>query len=60
MLACARDIVAERGLPGLYRGYVLTLLRAGPVSGVVLPMFDLSLAALERMAGPRRRGAAST
>eukprot|EP00316_Scyphosphaera_apsteinii_P024356 CAMPEP_0119319148 /NCGR_PEP_ID=MMETSP1333-20130426/48605_1 /TAXON_ID=418940 /ORGANISM="Scyphosphaera apsteinii, Strain RCC1455" /LENGTH=325 /DNA_ID=CAMNT_0007325489 /DNA_START=127 /DNA_END=1104 /DNA_ORIENTATION=- len=48
MLACARELLEEGGRLRLYRGYTYTLLRAGPVAGVLLPLFDLSLGALER------------
>ena len=49
MVACARALVAEGGVARLYRGFGFTLLRAGPVAGMVLPLFDLSLAGLEKL-----------
>jgi len=39
--------VAEGGWRRLYRGYGFTLLRAGPVAGVILPAFDGLLYAFE-------------
>jgi solute carrier family 25 carnitine/acylcarnitine transporter 20/29 len=47
-LACARKLVHDGGLRALYRGFWWTLLRAGPVAGVLLPCFDITLALLER------------
>ncbi|KAJ1447243.1 mitochondrial carrier domain-containing protein [Pelagophyceae sp. CCMP2097] len=43
----ARDLYKEGGLRRFYRGLFLTLLRAGPISGVLLPVYDYSLRALE-------------
>lgn len=48
LIASARALVAEGGVARLYRGIGFTLLRAGPVSGVILPLFDIVLAALEQ------------
>ena len=47
MLECARMLVREGGVARLYRGCGFTLLRAGPVAGVLLPLFDIMLAALD-------------
>lgn len=44
---CIHGLLAEGGIWRFYRGFLYTLSRAGPVSGVLLPMFDISLAALE-------------
>lgn len=49
MLTSMQDMMREGGLARLYRGFGFTLLRAGPVSGVLLPLFDVTLAALERL-----------
>ena len=51
VLGSLRAMLSEGGVARLYRGFGLTLLRAGPVSGVLLPLFDLTLAALERLSG---------
>jgi solute carrier family 25 (mitochondrial carnitine/acylcarnitine transporter), member 20/29 len=50
-------LLREGGTPRLFRGLGVTLLRAGPVSGVLLPTFDLSLAALQRTFGGDARTA---
>ena len=47
-IACARKLVHDGGVRALYRGYWWTLVRAGPVAGVLLPCFDITLALLER------------
>ena len=44
---CARALVAEGGLTRLYRGFGATMLRAGPVAGIILPCFELVLPWLE-------------
>ena len=49
VLSSMRALLSEGGVVRLYRGFGLTLLRAGPVSGVLLPLFDLTLAGLERL-----------
>jgi solute carrier family 25 carnitine/acylcarnitine transporter 20/29 len=49
MLACGRHVVARDGARGLYRGFGFTMLRAGPVAGVLLPFFDLALAFFQRL-----------
>jgi len=54
VLASLRAMVREGGVARLYRGFGLTLLRAGPVSGVLLPLFDVTLAALERLTASGR------
>lgn len=46
-LCCARQLYAEGGLTRLYRGFWPTILRAGPVAGIILPLFELTLAQLE-------------
>ena len=54
-LECARQVVAEGGgYRSLYRGFGYTMLRAGPVAGVILPFFDISLEAFERFAGEEK------
>lgn len=42
-LAAARACYAEHGLRGFFVGIRLTLLRAAPVAGVVLPINDYVL-----------------
>ena len=54
LFCSARRLVAEGGWRRLYRGYGFTLLRAGPVAGVILPAFDGLLYAFE--GGPREGG----
>ena len=46
-IECARALHAEGGLGRLYRGIVPTILRAGPVAGIMLPLFELILQRLE-------------
>jgi len=46
---CVRRLFAEGGYSRFYRGFVYTLIRAGPVAGVLLPLFDISLATLQKM-----------
>mmetsp|Transcript_38433 Transcript_38433/g.127281 ORF Transcript_38433/g.127281 Transcript_38433/m.127281 type:complete len:289 (-) Transcript_38433:73-939(-) len=46
-LACVRALLREDGPARLYRGYALTILRAGPVAGVILPTFEVVLPYLE-------------
>ena len=53
LVCSARRLVAEGGWRRLYRGYGFTLLRAGPVAGVILPAFDGLLYAFE---GRHREG----
>jgi solute carrier family 25 carnitine/acylcarnitine transporter 20/29 len=43
-----RALLAQGGVQRLYRGLGVTLLRAGPVSAVILPLFDLTLGVLEQ------------
>jgi len=38
---CVRQTVRECGVRGLFRGLSVTLLRAGPVAGFILPAYDL-------------------
>lgn len=47
LMACAQALWAEGGVRRLYRGFSFTLLRAGPVAAIILPIFDVTLAALE-------------
>jgi len=47
LIACARELIAEGGIRRLYRGYGFTILRAGPVAGLGLPVFELLLPKLE-------------
>ena len=46
LLSAVRTLLAEGGLPRLYRGVGHAMLRAGPVSGVILPLYDVCLSAL--------------
>ena len=48
----ARALVAEGGVRRLYGGLMPTLLRGFCIGGIQLPLFDLSLAALERWSTP--------
>ena len=41
VVAAARETYAQNGLLGFYRGLGWTLLRAAPVAGVVLPVYDV-------------------
>ena len=65
LVCSARRLVASGGWRRLYRGYGFTLLRAGPVAGVILPAFDGLLYAFEGRhregggAGPGVRGASA-
>lgn len=43
---CAKDLVARHGVSRLFRGLSYTLLRAGPVAAVVLPVYDITLSRL--------------
>lgn len=47
MWTSARKLVAQGGWQRLYRGYALTLVRAGPVAGITLPCFEVVLPWLE-------------
>jgi hypothetical protein len=47
-LTCVRELVREGGVQRLYRGWLLTILRAGPVAGIILPSFEIVLPWLER------------
>ena len=46
--ACVRRLWREGGAGRFYRGYLFTLVRAGPVAGVLLPCFEIVLPWLER------------
>ena len=46
-LSCALALVREGGVVRLYRGFLATMLRAGPVAGIILPCFELILPWLE-------------
>jgi len=64
LLRSAAALVREAGIGRLYRGFGFTLLRAGPVAGVIMPVFDLLLAAFESSwsgggAGPPSAAAAA-
>lgn len=43
---CARKIFEEEGVRGFWRGFHYTLLRAIPVAAVTLPVYDMTLNAL--------------
>ena len=45
--ACARSLLAEAGIARFYHGFGFTILRAGPVAGIILPIFDVVLPWLE-------------
>ena len=38
--ACARSLYREGGVPRFYTGFKWMILRAGPVSGLLLPLYD--------------------
>ena len=48
-VSCLRALLNEGGVSRLYRGYLFTMLRAGPVAGVILPTFEVVLPHLERL-----------
>ena len=48
VVAATRETYANGGIRGFYRGIGFTLLRAAPVAGVVLPVYDAGLAWLAR------------
>ena len=48
---CARGLIREGGVARLYRGFLATMLRAGPVAGIILPCFELVLPWLEGRRG---------
>ena len=48
VVGCARRLVREGGVGRLYRGYGYTLVRAGPVAGILLPCFEVVLPWLEQ------------
>ena len=54
-LRCARALVRDGGVARLYRGFVATMLRAGPVAGIILPCFELVLPWLEGRTTDRNR-----
>jgi hypothetical protein len=39
----ARSVYARHGYRGFFRGYSVTVLRAGPVAAAVLPIYDMTL-----------------
>ncbi|GKY91503.1 hypothetical protein MPSEU_000122500 [Mayamaea pseudoterrestris] len=41
-----KDLYKQSGVRGFYRGFSVTVLRAGPVAAVVLPIYDVALEAL--------------
>ena len=45
--ASALALFRQGGVPRFYKGLQFTLIRAAPVSGVLLPCYDLSLNFLE-------------
>ena len=47
-IAAASSTFRESGLRGFWRGIRMTLLRAAPMAGVVLPVYDVVLGALSR------------
>jgi hypothetical protein len=38
-----RAIYTQQGIMPFYRGFGVTLLRAGPVSAAILPIYDMTL-----------------
>lgn len=48
-LICIQDIWRQNGFLGFYRGLGYTLIRAGPVAATILPIYDLTKAALDRI-----------
>ena len=50
LLATLRALLAEGGVPRLYRGFGYAMLRAGPVAAVIMPCFECVLPLLERTA----------
>ena len=46
-LTCARNLLSQGGVGRLYNGYTWTMLRAGPVAGILMPCFEVVLPWLE-------------
>ena len=46
-LGCLSSTYREGGIRGLYRGLGYTLIRAGPVAGIVLPFYEYAKEFLE-------------
>ena len=42
-LQMVKDIYTKQGMSGFFRGFGITVLRAGPVAAAVLPVYDLVL-----------------
>jgi solute carrier family 25 carnitine/acylcarnitine transporter 20/29 len=49
VVSVARETLARHGIAGFYRGLGWTLLRAGPVAGISLPMYDETRAWLRNL-----------
>ena len=47
---CAKALYREGGVRRLYKGLGVTLIRAAPVAGVVLPTYDIALEGIGRLA----------
>ena len=58
-ISCARDLVRQGGVSRLYRGFAATLVRAGPVAGIILPCFELVLPWLEGLSTNSGRSVAA-
>lgn len=44
----AKRIYQEGGVRGFYRGYGISIFRAGPVAALVLPIYDMTLEHLNK------------
>ena len=55
-IGCAQGLVRQGGMARLYRGFLATMLRAGPVAGIILPCFELVLPWLEGRKGDQFTG----
>jgi hypothetical protein len=40
---------AEQGWRGFFRGFTVTILRAGPVAAFILPVYDVALDQLNKL-----------
>jgi solute carrier family 25 carnitine/acylcarnitine transporter 20/29 len=48
-IQCVRTMYAEHGVSSFFQGFNITLLRAGPVAAVILPVYDFVLEQLNKI-----------